>query len=164
MTATATAIRSRTSNVRVASDLDRAQLRRFLADLSPASILTRFHGTGFHPSEEMLDLLLCRSLPGRALVVEDDGEIVGHAQWCASPGRPDVAEISIVVADAWHGYGIGTRLARAAIADARAHGVEVVVAPVLDGDRAARRLVRRVLPGAARQVFGEVVDYQARVA
>jgi GNAT superfamily N-acetyltransferase len=164
MNATATAIRSRASDVRVASDLDRAQLRRFLAGLSPASVLTRFHGAGFHPSEEMLDLLLGRYLPGRALVVEDEDEIIGHALWCASPGRPDVAEISIVVADDWHGYGTGTRLARAAVEDARAHGVEVVVAPVLDGDLAARRLVRRVLPGAARQFFGEVVDYRARVA
>jgi GNAT superfamily N-acetyltransferase len=164
MNATATATRPWTSDVRIANDFDRARVRRFLAGLSPASILTRFHGAGFHPSEEMLDLLLCRHLPGRALVVEEDGEIVGHALWCSSPGRPDIAELSIVVADAWHGHGIGTRLARAAIEDARAHGVQVLVAPVLDGDRAARRLLRRVLPGAARQFFGEVVDYQARVA
>lgn len=150
--------------VRACGETDRDALRRFFDGLSPASSVARFHGEGFRPTDVALDLLMGRHVPGRALVAEADGEIVGHAVWSVLPRRSDVAELGVVVADGWQGGGTGTQLADTAIRDAAAHGVATVVVPVLEDDRASRHLVRGLLPAATGERDGHVVEYRADIA
>lgn len=153
------------AGVRPATGADRGQLRRLLLRLSLASKVSRFHGQGLHPSDELLDVLLCGGLPGRALVTELGARIVGHAVWHPLRPRPEIAEIAVLVDDPWQRCGLGTVLGRAALDDAAAHGVTQVVLPVAAGHRAGRRLVARLLPRAvADRHQPDVVDYHARIA
>jgi GNAT superfamily N-acetyltransferase len=146
--------------IRPATEADRGDLRRFFAGLSVLSSFHRFFGGGFRATDPMLDVLLRKGLPGGARVVVGPGGIVGHALWTPVRSRPGTAEVAFVVADDRQGTGLGTRLARAAVADAARHGVEEVEFLVLAANEPANRLVRRQWPGARRTVTDDEVEYR----
>lgn len=150
-----------TGVVRAAAATDRDALRLFLAGLSPISLTTRFHGAGFRATEDMLDLLLCRTVAGRALVLEYRDEIIGHAVWSYLPRRRDAADVGVLLAERWHGCGLGSLLTDALIEDAAAHGVGQLVLPVLMADRPTRRLVHRLLPDAEGTHDGHSIEFWA---
>jgi GNAT superfamily N-acetyltransferase len=89
---------------------DRASLCRFFYRLSAESLYRRFQVPIQRPDQVPADRLL--SIDGvnrEAVVGVVDGEIVGVARFSRLEGS-DTAEIAVVVADAWQGQGIGTRL------------------------------------------------------
>lgn len=95
-----------------------------------------------------LDPLLDRSaaVNGGVVAALVDGRVVGTAQWSRSPypTRRVLAELDrvAVAPDARRG-GVGRRVVEAALADAAAHGVEVVVLEVRGDNHGAIALYER---------------------
>jgi acetyltransferase len=77
-----------------------------------------------------------------ALAAECDGRIVAIAR-LARAHAGLVAELAVVVADAWQGRGLGSRLVAALLAEARAAGVIRVVMEILPDNDGMQRLARR---------------------
>lgn len=89
---------------------DREPLCRFFYRLSPESLYRRFQVPIHRPDQVPVDRLLSIDRVNREAVASVvDGQIVGVARFSRLAGS-DVAEIAVVVADAWQGQGIGTRL------------------------------------------------------
>src|SRR5205823_2131307 len=74
------------------------------------------------------------------------GEIVGHAMYATVAGDAGVADLAVVVADAWPRRGLGRRLVRGLLDTAQAHGVREVRFTVLAGNPGAHRLVAGFAP------------------
>jgi GNAT superfamily N-acetyltransferase len=98
--------------LRRAVEADREDLIRFVADLSPSSGQHRFlTGIGGRVPRAVLEQLLHGGRGGGALVAVMAGRLVGHALWARASGRDEpVAEIAMVVADAYQRQGIGSLL------------------------------------------------------
>jgi RimJ/RimL family protein N-acetyltransferase len=81
-----------------------------------------------------------------ALVAIDaaTGEGLGVARFLRDLRDPSRADVAIAVVDGWQGRGVGTLLATALCARARAVGVTSFTARMLAGNHAARQLVGRV--------------------
>jgi GNAT superfamily N-acetyltransferase len=71
------------------------------------------------------------------------GEGVGIARYVRDPHDARVAEVAVVVADAWQRRGVGTILFERLTARAREAGVERITARMIVGNEAARRLIAR---------------------
>jgi acetyltransferase len=66
-----------------------------------------------------------------AVVTQDDGDAeVGVARYVSRPGG-EVCEFAIVVSDEWRGRGIGARLMRSLIQNARERGFRIMDGEVL---------------------------------
>ncbi|WP_319530273.1 GNAT family N-acetyltransferase [uncultured Cohaesibacter sp.] len=68
------------------------------------------------------------------LVAEgDEGQVIGYASygpWRAFDGYRHTAEHSVYVRETAHGYGIGRKLMKALIAEAKTRGIHVLVAGI----------------------------------
>jgi acetyltransferase len=134
--------------VRVIQARDRPLVEQFAAGLSYATRYFRFGNGLFEFTSDELDRI-CNGEPNEpvrlaAVAVENGAErIVGLARLFASPGERE-AELTITVADAWHGKGVGGVLLRALIEAARTAGIDRLVAAVLGtNDRMQRLLMSR---------------------
>lgn len=83
-----------------------------------------------------------------ALVVLEDSEIVGIAQWDRAGCCPDQAEIAVTIADRWQRRGLGRVLIRALAGDAYRHGIDTLTATVLAENRPALGLAVKNQPSA----------------
>jgi RimJ/RimL family protein N-acetyltransferase len=72
------------------------------------------------------------------------GAFVGIARYATAAGDHDTADVAVVVADAWQGSGIGTRLMHELVGRAAANGIARLTGVTLQGNTAARALLRRV--------------------
>jgi GNAT superfamily N-acetyltransferase len=140
--------------VRAVDHSDVGGLERMFGALSDDSLYFRF----FSPLPRVPSSLLRQiaevdhdrtetlvAVHGDAIVaVASYGESTAHAR---SATRE--AELSIVVADAWHRRGIGMRLLRAIAALAFERGFGTLVATTLPTNRAALGLVTKIAPAAA---------------
>lgn len=113
--------------VRRARSGDADEVRRFTAFLRGLSLTTgtrRFFSPVTGIGESRAADLLGNGPDRGAWLATDDGTggVVGHACWVATERR--VAELALVVDDAWQGQGIGRRLVAAALQDARGREVE----------------------------------------
>jgi GNAT superfamily N-acetyltransferase len=158
-------------SIRAAAGTDTDRLRRFLAGLSLETAYRRFFtGIGSVP-DRLLRWLLAQEPAhpagrrhGVAVVAVHDGEVVGHGMYVRLPGQAPVAELAIVVADAWQGHGIGPRLADAVLAEARADGVREIAFTVLADNRPANVLAARSWPRAAPVIDHGVYEYLVPLA
>jgi GNAT superfamily N-acetyltransferase len=145
--------------IRVATAADRAALGDFLAGLSPDSSYQRFlTGLAGAPSRRLLAALLPDPARGGALLAFLGDELVGHGLW-ARAGDASVAEIAIVVADAYQRRGIGTALAGALIDDLVAHGVADIEVLSASDNRAVARMLTRAAPDARRELDGPTTTW-----
>jgi acetyltransferase len=99
----------------------------FIARLSPETLYLRRQYWAAAPTEHdiqrLLDLDYHDRLAVAALVgTGADQRIVGVSRYAREPGEND-AECAIVVADEWHGRGLGTELMRTLIQAAQARNV-----------------------------------------
>lgn len=122
--------------IRQAGSADRGALRDFLAGLSTRTRYYRFFAGGVQASPDMLGAV---DSGGRAdtIVAVRDGAIIGHAMAVDTRG-PDgalVSDLGVVVADAWQGQGVGSRLIRTLASRARARGATSVTMDVLAENR-----------------------------
>ena len=99
-----------------------------------------------------------------ALVAIDaaTGDGLGIARFVRDKRDPSRADVAIVVADDWHGRGVGTVLAERLAARARALGVKSFTARMLADNRAARRLVEHVGDSIREQPDGAAIVLTVR--
>jgi GNAT superfamily N-acetyltransferase len=126
---------------------DGESLRRLFYRLSPETIYRRFLSPLARPEQARPERLLDldhRDREAVAAVVE--GEIVGVARYFRR--GPAEAEIAVVVADAWQGQGLATRLLSLLAQLARASGIDVFTVTMQADNRRALGLLRHFSPGA----------------
>jgi RimJ/RimL family protein N-acetyltransferase len=143
-------------HIRPIEPSDKALLADGLHCLSEASVRLRFLSS--KPSFTAAELRYFTEVDGHdhiALVAIDDatGCLIGVARCVRLAGRPDTAEMAIVVGDAWQGQGIGRELAEELSAAARAAGIRRFEALIQAGNAPARAVARRI---AARLREGDV--------
>jgi len=120
----------------------------FVRELSPASRRDRFHAGVPELPAPWLRVLL-RVDPARefaliALASEGGRAVcIAEARYAVDPERDDTREFALVVADRWHGQGLGAELLRRLVAHARARGVRHLFGDVLHGNAAMVRLAKR---------------------
>lgn len=81
-----------------------------------------------------------------AVAAVEGGELVGVAEYSRMPGSR-LADMGIVVADAWQRQGLGTRLVAALASRAADEGVDGFAVDIQGDNYGALRLFRRVAPG-----------------
>jgi GNAT superfamily N-acetyltransferase len=115
-----------------------------LTRCSQASLFHRFHG--FTDGVAYTHALFRDQMAGDTLVAWHRSRCVGLATACVGSDR--IADLGILVEDAWQRQGIGTRLLRSLLEKARAVGVTTVHADVLGDDRFIVQALRRIGPAS----------------
>ena len=150
--------------IRPAYHEDLAALGDFFAALSPRTRYLRFFGP-ITPSPALLRQLC--GLPGTidAVVAVRGGIIVGHAMAAnrTDPRGARVADIGVVVADAWQGRGLGSALMRALVTRARARGVTLLEMDVLDGNRQVIDMITSHWPAARVERSPDSISIRIRL-
>ncbi|MEU3979289.1 GNAT family N-acetyltransferase [Streptomyces sp. NPDC026672] len=127
---------------------DRERLRDFCPRVSAQSRRLRFHGVLNELSEPLLDQLMDVDHHHReALVALDGDRFVGVARYAVVPGTPDLAEVTVLVADAWQRRGVAARLMTELRETATGRGIRRFKASVLPHNDRARRLIGAFAPG-----------------
>ena len=97
-----------------------------------------------------------------ALVAESPTQparhLIGVARFVRLPEDPGTAEAAIVVADDWHGRGVGSKLAAALAARARGRGVHRFTARRASDNRPALRLMQKLTRELTRAPAGAGVS------
>jgi len=144
---------------------DREQLAARYDELSPDARRARFGSPPDQLSPRELERLLDLDYDGRfalAAFVVHDGQPrgVGVARYARRMDDPTIAEVAVVVLDAYQRRGIGTLLLTDLIDVARRHGVATFTATVrwengalLDAIRAVGATVKPEEPGVAAVTF-----------
>ena len=119
----------------------------FIAGLSPETLYQRLHYRASSVSREdaarLLDLDYLDTLACGALVDGPAGpSLVGVSRYARVAGS-DTADCAIVVADAWHGRGIGTELMRSLAVAARQRGIRALVGSSLADNTRIHAWARR---------------------
>lgn len=113
---------------------DRVRYERLFTRLSPETLYRRFMTAVPRIDTRLLERLVNVDYTDRlAIVALVEDEIVGVARYDVL--RPGIAEVALVVEDAWQGRGIGSRLLWRISAAARKRGVEAFEAEVLGENR-----------------------------
>lgn len=147
----------RSIGVRPISSGDGAALVRFHEGLTRETTRLRFFMV--HPelsAKEVERFTHVDHQDREALVVLDGVDIIAVGRFDRTPGSDD-AEVAFVVADAWQGCGVGTRLLEALTARARAVGVTGLFAETLEENHRMRHLFRHLgLPATSSAQMGVV--------
>ena len=106
--------------VRRAQPADTDQVRRLVAELSPATAHLRFFAGVGTPTSRFVAALIRRDETHGAWVCSSGDQLVGHASWARDSGA---AEIGVVVADSWQRQGLGRSLLTAVLAEAARAGL-----------------------------------------
>jgi RimJ/RimL family protein N-acetyltransferase len=144
----------------------RADDKRFLSqglrDMSELSVQRRFLAPKVRFSNAELRYLT--EVDGRnhvALVAESPTQparrLIGVARFVRLPEDPHTAEAAIVVADDWHGRGVGSKLAGALAARARGRGVRRFTATMSSENEPALRLMHHLTRELNRRHTGSGV-------
>ena len=142
----------RTLTIRPIRDDDVDRLRRLFFRLSPETVFLRFFQPVKAPSEKLLHHLAeVDHVRRQAIVAELEDEIVAVVRYDCAPDQA-IAEVAVVVEDAWQGHGLGKRLLRRLASDAREHGVVELTATVLGENRRALAVAHRVAPGLHTEI------------
>jgi acetyltransferase len=127
---------------------DVAKEQAFIRGLSSESSYLRFHSTINDLSKK--DIKEFTEPDARntiAMVVVHNGktgeEEIGVARYIIDPDRAN-CEFAIVVADAWHKHGIGTRLMNALITHLRTSGVKQITGSVIKSNAAMRKFITQM--------------------
>jgi GNAT superfamily N-acetyltransferase len=152
--------------IRQAGHADHGALRDFLTGLSVQTRYLRFFAGAMPTSPAMLRILAGDRPGSDALVAIRDGAIIGHAMAVdtTAPCGDPVAEVGVVVADAWQGQGVGTGLMRTVAARAAARGATGLVMEVMAENRRMLGMIAHRWPGARHDQSGAYVRVQARLA
>lgn len=100
-----------------------------------------------------------------ALVALDDetGEALGVARMMREPGRPDTAEASVAVADAWQGRGLGGMLMERLVSKAREGGVRRFTAVLLTRNLGMLHLFERIGTARVARRYGDSLELEVEL-
>ncbi len=148
--------------VRRGDPADAGVLAAMLRGLSPTSGFQRFL-VGFGEPKPALVRTLLATGPqrGALLAVLPDGRTVGHACWSVSPDA--VADVGVVVTDAWQRRGLGRQLVETAVFAAGSAGARRLHLDVHPENRLVVRLLRERLPRARRWFADGLVQFEAAI-
>lgn len=147
--------------LRVGGPADAAPLADLLRALSPASGFHRFLSGVGEPRPGLLRALLATDDTRGAWLADAGGLVVGHAGWSVDRGTADVG---IVVADAWQGFGLGRRLFTAAVLSAAAAGGTRLHLDVHPDNRRVVAMLRARTPHGALHYTDGLVQADLPVA
>jgi GNAT superfamily N-acetyltransferase len=127
------------------------------ARLSPESLYRRFLSPMPRPRPDLLPRLLdVDHRDGEAIAALEGDDIVAVARYLRPPGA-DVAEVALVVADAWQRRGLGRLLMRRLGRLARRRGIRAFVGTIAGENQAAMLLVHSSAEDvSARWASGEM--------
>jgi GNAT superfamily N-acetyltransferase len=130
-------------------------IRSFVTGLSLRTRFLRFFTPASPPSSAVLRGMCGAGRATDALVGTHDGVIVAHAMAAdsVSPSGCRMADIGLVVADAWQSRGVGSEILGLLVARAAARGVSVLVMDVLPENRRMLAMISRQWADAAYE-FG----------
>lgn len=141
---------------------DAPTVASMLRGLSPESAFRRFLSGLGEPRPRVVHALLATDARrGAQLAVLADGHVVGHACW--SVDSSDVADVGVVVTDAWQRRGLGQALVRSAVARAARAGATMLHLDVHPENRPVVRLLRERLPGAAISFADGLLQFDAPI-
>jgi RimJ/RimL family protein N-acetyltransferase len=92
------------------------------------------------------------------------GEGLGVARYMRNSDRPDTAEATVAVIDAWQGRGLGGVLLRRLCRRAAASGITTFTASVLTGNRSMLRLFERLGAVRTRGIDGGVLEIDVELS
>lgn len=79
-----------------------------------------------------------------AVMSHAPGFIVGVGRFVRLEGRPEDAEVAVVIGDPWQGQGLGRHMGLVLADIARRHGIRRFTASLLSDNHAAHRLFQRI--------------------
>src|SRR3954470_5763189 len=128
---------------------DEVRLYRLWPRLSRDTVYRRFHSPirGL-PAEAVHHLVDVDHDRREALVAVVGDDIVGIARYDRSPEDPSLADVAVLVEDAWQGVGLGRQLLAELTDLAARRGVRTLTATVQPDNGPVLGLLRRVLPGS----------------
>ncbi|MFB7667728.1 GNAT family N-acetyltransferase [Kitasatospora sp. NPDC056138] len=131
-----------TVTIRPIGPADRAAVLDLHAErMSDESRRMRFFGASREAPQLAADRLCAAPRPELlALGAWAGGELVGEADCESVQGRPDTAELAVVVADDWHRRGVATLLLEHLVHAARQNGIRALEADTLAGNLAVHRV------------------------
>ncbi|MFA9400205.1 MAG: N-acetyltransferase family protein [Acidobacteriota bacterium] len=134
-------------------------------ELTPRTRFQRFFAPVARLSESDLAYLTeIDHVDHEALIAIDpeDGSLIGVARYVRT--RPsNEAEVAIIVADNWHGHGLGTALLRRLARRASEEGIEFFLALVLVENNSARELFERLVPGMSETSHSSPGQVEIRI-
>src|SRR5262245_45758270 len=117
--------------VRTVRDTDAAVLTDLYSNATEQSLHLRFFCLGTAQiAEEVARLTRPASGAHHAVLAQERGRVIGVASY-EQLDDPATAEFAVLVADAWHGRGVGTLLIEQLAAHARERGITELVGDVL---------------------------------
>jgi GNAT superfamily N-acetyltransferase len=123
------------------------RLARLVSRLSPETRYRRFFSPVTKLDERMVAYLVGVDHDQReALVALVDDEIIGVARYDRRHDDPAIAEVAVVVEDAWQGNGVGRFLMKRLGFEADRRGITRFTADVLPSNEAPVKLARAVAP------------------
>jgi GNAT superfamily N-acetyltransferase len=139
-----------------ADDTDR--LVAMFDRLSPTSVYRRFFTLVPHLEGRLLRDLTDIDHDGReAVVATHDDDVVAVAHYVRSSRDPAVAEVAVVVEDAWQRRGLASRLLHELVRLGRERGIASFDANVLADNTPALALAQAMAPRAQRERDGAEV-------
>jgi GNAT superfamily N-acetyltransferase len=141
---------------------DELRFYRLWPRLSPDTVYRRFHSPirGL-PADTVHHLVDVDHDDREAVVATVGDEVVGVARYDRSPDDPFVAEMAVLVEDAWQGVGVGRQLLISLADLARRRGVHTITSTVqADNDRMVW-LIRRMFPGSTMTLDSAVYDIRS---
>ena len=147
----------------------RPLIERAVATLSPLTSYRRFFTVRYRLSDAELDALtdldgVNRFAVGASIRSDATVDGVGVARFVRDGDRPQVADLALLVVDAFQGMGVGrTLLARLASA-ALARGIDTFRGMVLVDNAPMLRLLRAVAPSVALARVEDYYNVEVRLA
>lgn len=127
---------------------DQALLISAQRDLSPASLSSRFFvGVSTLPVKYLRYVAHAPRDRWDGQVALQGDRLLGWAEFARPAGRPDEADLAVLVIDAWRRRGVATALLNAMLPRAAAAGVRVIVADVEPHNSAARAMIKAISGG-----------------
>jgi len=146
-----------------ATDVDR--LERLFYRLSPQTVYRRFFSPVAKPRRSVLQHLAAVDHWDRdAIVAVVDDEIIGVARYDRTAGYPNVAEIAVVVEDAWQRHHVASVLLNELAMRARHRGFSVFTASMLGDNRPVVSLVKAMNPRSSIKWDGGTLAAQVPIA
>jgi RimJ/RimL family protein N-acetyltransferase len=146
---------------------DAEQLRRGFERLGAVSRYRRFLAPVDHLSPRQLSYLTHVDHTDHEAIAALDaatGDGIGVARFIRDRRDARLAEVAIVVTDAWQGRGVGTALVERLAARMRMVGIERITARMLVGSEAARRLIARRADNLSEKRSSGTVVLEARLS
>jgi RimJ/RimL family protein N-acetyltransferase len=152
--------------IRPVEPADARQLNAGFERLGAVSRYRRFLTTIEHLTPSQLTYLTDvdhRTHEALAALDAQTGEGVGIARYVRDPADARLAEVAVVVTDAWQRRGVATALLQRLMARARAVGIERIAARLIVGNEAARRLFAHAADTVSERRAGGTILLTARL-